>query len=42
MRWCKECNSQKVENLAHHLLECTNYKVIREKYSSIFKDIKYI
>ena len=42
MRWCKECNNQKVESLAHHLLECTSYKVIRDKYNSIFKYIKYI
>ena len=42
MRWSKECKSQKVESLTHHLLECTSYKVIREKYSSIFKVIKYI
>ena len=42
MRWCKECKSQKVESLAHHLLECTSYKVIRENNSSIFKDVKYI
>ena len=39
MRWCKECKSQKVESLAHHLLEYMSYKVIREKYSSLFKDI---